>query len=275
MRVNYWPRWIRAIRGKTLTLSMAQMGAYDRLLDYYYEEERPLPHALEACNRIAGASTKQDRLDVSAVLATFFTLTARGWEQARSEAEIAIAQPKIAAARANGGNGGRPKGSKKKPTGLLEETADEPPPKAPHPQSSSLRSEPPLAPEGAEDGFDEWWKTYPAFADRKAAKPQCLAKWKAKGFARMRDRLLSALRAQKASDKWREDGGKWIPAPLTWLSQERWTGVEEAPPEVRSTPTTGALAKLEAERMTPEQKAASDIVRRQVMASIKTIGKAA
>lgn len=135
--MNYWPRWIRAIRGKTLTLSMAQMGAYDRLLDYYYEEERSLPAELDACYRIAGAMSKQDRADVAFVLGKFFTLTDAGYSQERADSEILYAIPKIAAAHVNGKLGGRPKGSKNKPSGLLEKTPEEPKSKAPHPQPHS------------------------------------------------------------------------------------------------------------------------------------------
>ena len=34
--------------------------------------------------------------------------------------------------------------------------------------------------------------------------------------------MLARLHALNASAKWAEDGGKWIPAPMTWLNQERW-----------------------------------------------------
>jgi uncharacterized protein YdaU (DUF1376 family) len=140
--VNYWPRWIRAIRGKTLTLSMAQMGAYDRLLDYYYEEEKPLPSEVDECCRIAGAVSKQDRADVKKVLDKFFVLSEAGFNQERADAEIILGRHKIAIAKANGKAGGRPKGSGKKPSGLPsgladgnpEQTYGEPTGKAPHPQ---------------------------------------------------------------------------------------------------------------------------------------------
>ena len=139
--MNYWPRWIRAIRGKTLALSMAQMGAYDRLLDYYYEEERPLPSDIDECCRIAGAASKQDRVDVQKVLGKFFTLRDDGYSQERADAELLIGLKKIDAAKSNGKAGGRPKGSKQKPTGLPTgldaanpaETQGEPRAKAPHP----------------------------------------------------------------------------------------------------------------------------------------------
>lgn len=134
---------------------MAQMGAYDRLLDYYYEQEAPLPADIDACCRIAGAMSKQDRADVAAVLARFFVLTDAGYRQDRAEEELVIGRRKIEAAQANGKRGGRPVGSVKKPNGLPDGlpagTQDEPGAKAPHHQeafatqktsiNSSLRSE--------------------------------------------------------------------------------------------------------------------------------------
>lgn len=143
--MNYWPRWIRAIRGKTLTLSMAQMGAYDRLLDYYYEEEKPLPSDVDECCRIAGAVSKQERADVQRVLEKFFTLSEGGFSQDRADAEIILGRHKIATAKANGKAGGRPKGTGKKPSGLPtgfadgnpEGTGGEPTGKAPHPQKET------------------------------------------------------------------------------------------------------------------------------------------
>jgi uncharacterized protein YdaU (DUF1376 family) len=139
--VNYWPRWIRAIRGKTLTLSMAQMGAYDRLLDYYYEEEKPLPSEVDECCRIAGAVSKQDRADVKKVLDKFFVLSEAGFNQERADAEIILGRHKIAVAKANGKAGGRPKGSANKPSGLADGnqqlTGGEPTGKAHQPQKEN------------------------------------------------------------------------------------------------------------------------------------------
>lgn len=116
--MNYWPRWISAIRKRTMHLSLAQMGAYDRLLDHYYAEEKPLPGSLEACCRIAGAVTKGERDAVSSVLAEFFVIGDRGFTNERADEEIAMAIPKIAAAQANGKRGGRPKKPKEKPSGF-------------------------------------------------------------------------------------------------------------------------------------------------------------
>ena len=138
--MNYWPRWISAIKKRTATLSLAEMGAYDRLLDHYYAEEQPLPADLDECCRIAVALTKDERKAVEKVLAKFFTLAPDGYRNERADEEIALALPKIAAAQANGKRGGRPKGSTKKPTGLPaglpSDTHDQPTPKAPHPHTA-------------------------------------------------------------------------------------------------------------------------------------------
>lgn len=85
------------------------MGAYDRLLDHYYANEAPLPGNVDRCCRIAGASSKAERAAVEAVLAEFFTLTEQGYSNQRATDEIAIAKPKIDAARTNGLKGGRPR----------------------------------------------------------------------------------------------------------------------------------------------------------------------
>ena len=138
--MNYWPRWISAIRKRTATLPLMQMGAYDRLLDHYYAEEVPLPADILECCRIAGAVTKPEQDAVRAVLAKFFALGEDGYRNERADEEIEVALPKIAAAQANGKLGGRPRGSKKKPAGLPvgipPETRDEPTAKHPHPHTS-------------------------------------------------------------------------------------------------------------------------------------------
>ena len=96
--MNYWPRWVSAIRKRTAHLPLIQMGAYDRLLDHYYAEEKPLPGDLDACCRIAGAVTRPERDAVRSVLAEFFTMDEGVYRNPRGDEEIAVAQ--AAASRA-------------------------------------------------------------------------------------------------------------------------------------------------------------------------------
>lgn len=131
--MNYYPRYPAHYVAKTLHLTMEQDGAYTRLLDWCYLNERPIPHA--ARYAITRAMSASERKAVDAVLAEFFTRDGDGWENERASDEIAAAQPKIAAARANGRKGGRPRknqqGKDEKPTGFPEETQSEPTAKAP------------------------------------------------------------------------------------------------------------------------------------------------
>lgn len=127
--MNYWPRWINAIRKRTAELSLIEMGAYDRLLDHYYAEEKPLPGDPERCYRLAGAVTKAEQEAVRYVLQKFFVLKGDAHHNERADDELSVGQKKIEAAQSNGKRGGRPKGSQKKPTnkpdGFSEETHDE------------------------------------------------------------------------------------------------------------------------------------------------------
>ena len=118
--MKFYKRFPGDIGIKTGHLTMAEFGAYDRLLDHYYATECPLP--ANRCYGIARALTAADRAAVDRVLGEFFVLTGAGWEQQRAEEVIAEALPRIEAARENGKKGGRPR--KEKPTGFSNETQD-------------------------------------------------------------------------------------------------------------------------------------------------------
>ena len=140
-KVIFYKRMIGDIQAKTGALTCAEMGIYDRFLDYYYSLEEPLSSDFDDCCRIARAMTKEERKAVEKVLAKFFKLTDRGYEQGRAEEMIAEARPKIEAARVNGRKGGRPKNANlrtpNEPTGLFSETETEPSGKTSQSQSQS------------------------------------------------------------------------------------------------------------------------------------------
>jgi hypothetical protein len=71
-------------------------------------------------------------------------------------------------------------------------------------------------PDARDDAFDVFWAAYP----RKAGKGDAR-----KAFAKVRadlGTLLSAIEAQKASQQWQREDGRYIPNPATWLNQCRW-----------------------------------------------------
>lgn len=144
--MNFYKRFIGDIQAKTGGLTLAEFGAYDRLLDHYYSTEKPIP--VDESYRICRAMSAVERTAVDKVLAKFFEQQGGGWVQAKAEEQIAKALPLIEAARENGKKGGRPRKPKtqKEPSGLADGNPDgtqqEPSAKASQSQSQtpSLRS---------------------------------------------------------------------------------------------------------------------------------------
>jgi len=64
--------------------------------------------------------------------------------------------------------------------------------------------------------FSTFWQVYP----RKISKANAWKAWlKVKPEI---DSVLLALEAQKQTDQWQRDNGKFIPHPATWLNGKRW-----------------------------------------------------
>lgn len=157
--MNYYPRYPGDYLAKTLHLSMVEDGAYTRLLDWYYSNEQPIPHARRYA--VARATSAAERAAVDTVLAEFFSAGAEVHRHSRVDAEIAEAAPRIAAAKANGSKGGRK--PKKNPAGNpagsdpLTQQPSSPTPTLTSPSESSEPNgsggKPP-----ADMGKDELWK---------------------------------------------------------------------------------------------------------------------
>lgn len=85
----------------------------------------------------------------------------------------------------------------------------------------------PQPPAGGAERFQDFWEAWPPHI-RKAAKEQCRRKWASKGLDERADLVIATVLSLKDSDKWREEGGRWIPAPMTWLNQDRWEAGTQA-----------------------------------------------
>jgi uncharacterized protein YdaU (DUF1376 family) len=224
--VKFYKRFPGDINIKTGHLTPAQFGCYDRLLDHYYATEAPIPAG--GAYSICRAVTASDRAACDAVLAQFFVRTDAGWEQQRAEEVIAEALPRIEAAKKNGAKGGRPPGSKKKPTGLSEETQPQSQTGDLHKGSQSQSSSPTSKkvsktssshPRRAGEGrFPEFWDAWPP-SERRQDRKACLAKWKAHGLDAIADVILADIATKRETTKWREG---YIEAPLVYLNNRRW-----------------------------------------------------
>ena len=117
--MDYYRRYVADYLSKTVALSMAEDGAYGRMLDWYYANERPLPKDIDRVFALTRARTAAEKKAVTAVLAEHFTLQDDGYHNRRADSELGVAVPKIEkmreVARENGKKGGRKPGTKTGP----------------------------------------------------------------------------------------------------------------------------------------------------------------
>jgi hypothetical protein len=72
--------------------------------------------------------------------------------------------------------------------------------------------------------FETFWKVYP----RKKKKGDARKAWKQTEKIRPPlDRLVKAVIVARATQNWRDEDGRWVPYPATWLRAEQWEDVHE------------------------------------------------
>lgn len=86
--MNYYERHIGDYIRDTVSLTMLEDGAYNRLLDQYYQSERPLPADKKEIYRLARANSAAERKAVDYVLQRYFEVTAEGYRQKRCDEVI-------------------------------------------------------------------------------------------------------------------------------------------------------------------------------------------
>jgi uncharacterized protein YdaU (DUF1376 family) len=101
--VNYYRRFMADYGSKTASLSLAEHGAYNLLLDTCYSTERGLPAAYDALYRLCRAMTKPEQDAVKSVADAFFPIGQDGLRHnPRADDEIAKAKATIAKQRESG-----------------------------------------------------------------------------------------------------------------------------------------------------------------------------
>lgn len=96
------------------------------------------------------------------------------------------------------------------------------------------------------DAFKAFWSTWPAH-QRKVAIEQCWAKWQTRECEAIADQIVAHVRAMKASEAWTKDGGEFIPAPLVYLNQKRWTAPIDMQAQTEWYETAGGIKAKGAE----------------------------
>jgi hypothetical protein len=70
-------------------------------------------------------------------------------------------------------------------------------------------------------GFDLFWSEWPKHA-RKTGKANCMSKWAKDGLEGRSEHIVAVVRAMRKHELWLRENGRYIPAPLVWLNQERY-----------------------------------------------------
>jgi hypothetical protein len=93
-------------------------------------------------------------------------------------------------------------------------------------REENITKETPLPPKGGEypPEFLQFWDCWPKH-HRKQAQGKCFDAWKKSSIDQQR--IIEHVESLKNSNDWKKDNGDYIPAPLVYLNQKRWEGVEQ------------------------------------------------
>lgn len=193
--------------------------AFRRMLDLFYESEKPLPFELPRVAKLIGMADFQE--EIRTVLNDFWTESEQGWINNRAADEIEKYQARVDSARTNGKKGGRPVKAKiTQSVNLANPEVTEPltnhkPITINHKLIKDLSV--------VTDGFDYWWNSYPS--SRRKNKKGCLAKFKSKckGF---NDDQIEDFVNKLCKDVNKRVGQvediKYLPMTEPYLNQERY-----------------------------------------------------
>ncbi|ALR04852.1 YdaU family protein [Xylella fastidiosa] len=125
--MNYFEFYPGDYLRDTGRLSLAEHGAYMKLLMDYYATEQPLPTDWKELYILTSAITAVEKAAVRKIIERFFTIAEDGLHHnERVDKEIAKAQRRMVASRENGKKGGCPKKHSKNPAGSENTVFSEP-----------------------------------------------------------------------------------------------------------------------------------------------------
>lgn len=73
-------------------------------------------------------------------------------------------------------------------------------------------------------GFERFWRIYPD--KRKGSKSACFRLWQDEGLDASVEQIISHVLVMRTNADWVKEDGEYVPAPLTYLRQQRWDGSE-------------------------------------------------
>lgn len=224
--MNYFEFYSGDYQRDTADLSLAEHGAFLMLLATYYSTERPIPAGNPTLFRLVRAMDKIEQDAVISVADRFFPISPDDnmRHNARADREILKARARIDVSRNNGKKGGRPlkqtetqldtqRVSGMEPSGVPASKAPHTPHAIQEERSKSL--EQPAARKTA-SRFEEFWNAYPI----KKGRAESEAKWKAKGYDTIADRIIADVKRRVNEDRQWIDG--YAPHGSTYVNARGW-----------------------------------------------------
>ena len=216
--MHYYQFNIKDYSFATIRMSLMEDLAFRRMLDLYYESEKPLPFELPRVAKLIGMIDHQE--EVRSVLNEFWVEGDQGWENERAKIEIEKYHHNAETARANGKLGGRPKKPKKtKPVNLANPDKTEP--KANHkPITNNQELNIYRSSADAEEGFNYFWQRYPRKKGKAKAKDKFISLTKKMDIEEFKIFVDTITSYAVKTYKDKEDG--FIPHGSTYMNEERW-----------------------------------------------------
>lgn len=210
--MNYYSFHVGDYAVHTIHLSDEEDLIYRRLIDLYYQTERPITIDVDRAARLIRKSGQVEL--VESVLGEFFQKTETGYTNKRCEAEITKYHAK--ADRAKAANDKRWSGHVLKSDQKSETISA--PNQEPITKTSSKPKPSSSTGVDAPVGFVEFWSAYP----KKVGKGAAMKVWSRMKVNGHLPKVLASVAAQRRSEQWQKEGGQFIPNPATWLGQMRW-----------------------------------------------------
>lgn len=210
--MNYYSFHVGDYAVNTIHLSDEEDLIYRRLIDLYYQTERPITIDVDRAARLIRKSGQVAL--VESVLSEFFQKTETGYTNKRCEAEITKYHAK--ADRAKAANDKRWSGHVLKSDKKLETISA--PNQEPITKTSSKPKPSSSTGVDAPAGFSEFWSAYP----KKVGKGAAMKVWSMMKVNGHLPKVLASVAAQRRSEQWQKEGGRFIPNPATWIGQMRW-----------------------------------------------------
>lgn len=219
-------KWIK----RTHYLLPEEEGIYLRLINYYYDTEKPLPLDLRIVARRLRLEAYYDQMQH--IVQEFFEETPEGWRNSKCDRNIDYVNHRASIAKENGRKGGRPRltknqnKSKSKPnqnpkkthsviSGLANQNQTESKSKGTYDTDDTVKGNGSYA---TCVRFAEFWEIYPR--DRRRDKKKALAIWKRRKLDNMADTIIDDVKNRVENDD------QWVrgfsPMPTTYLNGDRW-----------------------------------------------------